>query len=182
MKMILNHNGQNITLDENEQSMIHDFYVFHCTKDRMHDWMDENDIDITFKDDDAEITVVTRIIDIMNDYHVSEDDAISTVFEDDEYMKAYTIMTINDLAKKNYDYVSYRLTLKEWKDSDVNDETLRLEHSTFAGCFAITDGKIKPLDGDSYDLSEKVLWFEEWINEEEGIQSGLTIIVPANWL
>ena len=90
-------------------------------------------------------------------------------------------MTINDLAKKNYDYVSYRLTLKEWKDSDVNDETLRLEHSTFAGCFAITDGEIKPLDGDSYDLSEEVLWFEEWINEKEGIKSGLTIIVPTDW-
>lgn len=91
-------------------------------------------------------------------------------------------MTIKDLAKKNYDYVSYRLTLREWNDSDINDENLRMEHSTFAGTFAITDGKIKPLDGDTYDLSEEVLWYEEWTDEENDIKSGLTIIVPAEWI
>ena len=42
-------------------------------------------------------------------------------------------MTIGDLIKnKNYDYVSYRLTLLDGSD-------------TFAGCFASKDGEIIPL-------------------------------------
>ena len=44
-------------------------------------------------------------------------------------------MTIGDLIKnKDYDYVSYRLTLRD-------------ESGTFAGCFASKGGKIIPLDG-----------------------------------
>lgn len=91
MKMTLNHKGQDIILDENEQSLVYEFYVFHSTKERMYDWMEENNIDVCFKDDDSEKTVVNRIIEIKDDYHVSEDDAISTVFEDDNYMSVYII-------------------------------------------------------------------------------------------
>lgn len=47
-------------------------------------------------------------------------------------------MTICDLIKnKDYDYVSYRLTLPDGDD-------------TFAGCFASKEGEIIPLDGDIY--------------------------------
>ena len=47
-------------------------------------------------------------------------------------------MTIGDLIKnKDYDYVSYRLTLPDGDDA-------------FAGCFASKDSEIIPLDGIVY--------------------------------
>ena len=79
-------------------------------------------------------------------------------------------MTIGELIKnKDYDYVSYRLTLRDGSD-------------TFAGCFASKDGEIIPLDGDIYDKDEEVLSYEEWYDTEEGIQSGLTVIVKGEWI
>ena len=54
-------------------------------------------------------------------------------------------MTIGDLIKnKDYDYISYRLTLPNGSD-------------TFAGCFASKDGEIISLDGDIYNKDEEVL-------------------------
>lgn len=74
-------------------------------------------------------------------------------------------MTIGDLIKnKDYDYVSYRLTLSDGSN-------------TFAGCFSSKDGKIIPLDGDVYDEDEKVLSYEEWSRPEVDIQNGLTVVV-----
>lgn len=79
-------------------------------------------------------------------------------------------MTIGDLIKKkDYDYVSYRLTLRD-------------ESDTFAGCFASKDGEIIPLDGDIYDKDEKVLRYEEWSKLEDGIQNGLTVVVKTEWI
>ena len=78
-------------------------------------------------------------------------------------------MTIGDLIKnKDYDYVSYRLTLRD-------------ESDTFAGCFASKGGEIIPLDGDIYDRDEEVLSCEEWSRPEGGIQNGLTVVVKINW-
>ena len=79
-------------------------------------------------------------------------------------------MTIGDLIKnKDYDYISYRLTLPDGDD-------------TFDGCFASKDGEIISLDGDIYDKDEEVLSYEEWYDTEEGIQSGLTVIVKGEWI
>lgn len=79
-------------------------------------------------------------------------------------------MTIGDLIKdKDYDYVSYRLTLRD-------------ESDTFAGCFASNGGEIIPLDGDIYDKDEEVLRYEEWSKPEDGIQNGLTIVVKTEWI
>ena len=78
-------------------------------------------------------------------------------------------MTIGDLIKnKDYDYVSYRLTL----DGD----------DTFAGCFASKGGEIIPLDGDIYDNDEEVISYEEWSSPEDDIQNGLTIVVKGEWI
>ena len=78
-------------------------------------------------------------------------------------------MTIGDLIKnKDYDYVSYRLSLLDGSD-------------TFAGCFASKGGEIIPLDGDIYDKDEEVLSCEEWSRPEDGIQNGLTVVVKINW-
>ena len=79
-------------------------------------------------------------------------------------------MTIGDLIKKkDYDYVSYRLTLRD-------------ESDTFAGCFASKGGEIIPLDGDIYDKNEEVLRYEEWSKPKYGIQNGLTVVVKTEWI
>lgn len=89
--------------------------------------------------------------------------------------------TIKDYMTQDYDYVSYRLTLNTWRDEYRDNEDLRYEHSTFAGSFAIKDGKLIPLDGDTYDINETVIWSEEWAQPEDNIQKGLTVIVPTDW-
>lgn len=79
-------------------------------------------------------------------------------------------MTIGDLIKnKDYDYVSYRITLPDGTD-------------TFFGCFSSKNGNIIPLDGDNYYKSEEVLSYEEWTQPEDNIENGLTIIVKGEWL
>lgn len=77
-------------------------------------------------------------------------------------------MTIGDLIiNKDYDYVSYRLTLP---DGD----------NIFAGCFASKDGEIVSLDGDTlYDENDKVLSYKEWSKPKEGIKNGLTVVVDG---
>ena len=76
-------------------------------------------------------------------------------------------MTISDLIKnKDYDYVSYRLTLPDGDD-------------TFAGCFSSKDGEIFSLDGDIYNNDEEVLSYKEWTSSEDNIQNGLTIVVKG---
>ena len=78
-------------------------------------------------------------------------------------------MTIGDLIKnKDYDYVSYRLTLPNGGD-------------TFAGCFVSKGGKIIPLDGDIYDKDEEVLSYKEWSSPEDDSQNGLTVVVKGEW-
>lgn len=76
-------------------------------------------------------------------------------------------MTIGDLIKdKDYDYVSYRLTLPDGDD-------------IFAGCFASKDGEIISLDGDTYSKGEEVLSYKEWSQPEAGINNGLTVILES---
>lgn len=88
---------------------------------------------------------------------------------------------ISDFLADNYDYVSYRFTSVDWKDEYLNSDETVIEHSIFAGCFAIIDGSIVSLDGDTYSESEEVLWFETWSNEDENIKSGLTVLVKATY-
>lgn len=89
--------------------------------------------------------------------------------------------TIRDFMSKDYDYVSYRLTDKDWKNDFLSSEEETISHSIFAGCFAIQDEKIEPLDGDIYSSDEEVIWSKEWKNEKEGVQNGLTVLVSADW-
>lgn len=82
------------------------------------------------------------------------------------YTKPYPV--IGDLIKnKDYDYVSYRIS---WKDHDI-----------FAGSFKAENGKIIPLDGDTYSLNEEVIRSEEWSNPEKGVENGLTVVVEGSW-
>lgn len=88
-----------------------------------------------------------------------------------KYSKPYP--TIGDLIKnKNYDYVSYRITVlhKENEDPDI-----------FAGAFKVDSGNIIPLDGDIYDPNKEVIASEEWSDPEDGIKNGLDIVVEGKW-
>lgn len=82
-------------------------------------------------------------------------------------------MTVGDLIKnKDYDYISWRVTLPE-KDGGGD---------IFFGCAASKSGELIPLDGDIYSKSEVVLSFEEWDMPEEGIKNGLTVVIKGEWV
>ena len=96
-----------------------------------------------------------------------------------QYAKPYP--TIDEvIAGKNYDYVSYRgYDEKRNSPPALPDGTIEGE---FCGCFKVANGKIIPLDGDSYDASEPVISSEEWTKPDDGIKKGLTIIVAIEFV
>ena len=81
-------------------------------------------------------------------------------------------MTVQNLIdKKDYDYISWRITLPE--DCGGGD--------TFLGCCESKSGELISLDGDTYNENEEVLSYEEWSDAEQGIQNGLTIVTKTEW-
>ena len=95
-----------------------------------------------------------------------------------KYTKPYP--TISDIiAGKNFDYVSYRGYDEK---RNVPPATSNNIDGEFFGCFKVVDGKIIPLDGDSYDDSEPVIATEEWTMPDEGIGEGLTVIVAMEFV
>lgn len=95
-----------------------------------------------------------------------------------KYSKPYP--TIGEIiAGKDYDYVSYR-----GYDEKRNypPATGNNTDGEFCGCFKVTDGKIIPLDGDSYYNNEPVIASEEWTMPDEGIGEGLTVIVAMEFV
>jgi len=90
--------------------------------------------------------------------------------------------TNKDFMTEDFDYVSYRLTLRSWKNEYLNDEEKLYENSIFAGYFAIKNGSIIPLDGDIYSEDTEILEYEEWSDEEEGIKNGLTVVYEGHWI
>lgn len=96
-----------------------------------------------------------------------------------QYAKLYP--TIGEvIAGKNFDYVSYRgYDEKRNSPPALPDGTIEGE---FCGCFKVVNGKIIPLDGDSYDASELVISSKEWTKPDDGIEKGLTIIVAMEFV
>jgi hypothetical protein len=79
-------------------------------------------------------------------------------------------MTVKDLiANKDYDYISWRVTAPD----NIEDKDI------FFGACKSKDGKLIPLDGDSYFENEIVVRHEEWSTDE--IKNGLTVVVEAEW-
>lgn len=95
-----------------------------------------------------------------------------------KYSKPYP--TIGEIiAGKDYDYVSYRgYDEKRNYPSATGNNT----DGEFCGCFKVTDGKIIPLDGDSYYNNEPVIASEEWTMLDEGIEKGLTVVVEMDFV
>lgn len=95
-----------------------------------------------------------------------------------KYSKPYP--TIGEIvAGKDYDYVSYR-----GYDEKRNypPATGNNTDGEFCGCFKVVDGKIIPLDGDSYYNNEPVIASEEWTMLDEGIEKGLTVVVEMDFV
>lgn len=95
-----------------------------------------------------------------------------------KYSKPYP--TIGEIiAGNDYDYVSYR-----GYDEKRNypPATGNNTDGEFCGCFKVTDGKIIPLDGDSYYNNEPVIASEEWTMLDEGIEKGLTVVVEMDFV
>ena len=88
-KMALNINNTCVTLDESHQEEVYNFYRTHCVIERLNDYIEENDLDIQFKSYDNNKTVANKVLSIMDDYHVSEDEAIKTVFNDKDYINQF---------------------------------------------------------------------------------------------
>ena len=78
-------------------------------------------------------------------------------------------MTIGDLIKnKDYDFVSYKIMLSD-------------DFNMFAGAFRSKNGEIITIgDDDRYDKDEEVLSYEEWSDDEIGINNGLTVVVKVS--
>lgn len=80
-------------------------------------------------------------------------------------------MTVKDLIKnKDYDYISWRVTLPEKADGG----------DTFFGATRSENGKLISLDGDSYDEDTEVLSYEEW--SSVSVDNGLTIVYEGEWI
>lgn len=95
-----------------------------------------------------------------------------------KYTKPYP--TIGDIiAGKNFDYVSYRGYDEKRNVPPVTGNNIDGE---FCGCFKVTNGKIIPLDGDSYGDDETVIASEEWTMPDKGIEKGLTVIVEMEFV
>lgn len=95
-----------------------------------------------------------------------------------KYTKPYP--TIGEIiARKDYDYVSYRGYDEK---RDFPPATGNNTDGEFCGCFKVVNGKIVPLDGDSYYDSEPVIAAEEWTMPDEDIEKGLTVVVAMEFI
>ena len=80
-------------------------------------------------------------------------------------------MIIKDLIKnKDYDYIEWRVTAPPQID----------EEDIFFGCCKSENGKLIPLDGDSYFDDEIVVKYEEW--SKDFVKNGLTLVVETEWM
>ena len=80
-------------------------------------------------------------------------------------------MTVKDLIKnKDYDYISWRVTLPESCGGG----------DMFFGATRSENGKLIPLDGDSYDEDTEILSYDEW--SSVSVENGLTIVHEGEWI
>lgn len=92
MTLKLNTTGQTVILNETDQSLVYLFYRKHQLIERLIDYVEENNLPrMRFKSDAALDAVINRILDIKNDYYVSEDEAINQVITDKNYMSSYVL-------------------------------------------------------------------------------------------
>lgn len=101
MLMKLNHNGEVITLNENEQAEIYEFYRLHSTMERLVDVLLENGSPMRFSSNEDLEIVAKRVLLLEDDYHLSEDEAIETVFDDENFINKYITYISEDISDRN---------------------------------------------------------------------------------
>lgn len=80
-------------------------------------------------------------------------------------------MIVQELInKKDYDYISWRVTHPD------------MSEGIFIGSCHSINGELIPDDQDYYSSTEEVLFYEEWEDKKIGINNGLTILVPGEWI
>lgn len=81
-------------------------------------------------------------------------------------------MTLKELInKKDYDYISFRVTLPpKYNEPDI-----------WYGACRSKNGKLIPLDGDTYSINEELVSWEEWSMPENNIINGLTVVEKGVW-
>ena len=80
-------------------------------------------------------------------------------------------MTVGDLIdQKDYDYISWHIILPE---------SVGGGHTFFGACQS-ENGKLIPLDGDSYSRDTEVISYEEWSKGD--IKNGLTVVCDEGCL
>lgn len=86
-------------------------------------------------------------------------------------------VTLKELInEKDYDYISFRFLYPK-------DDKLYTKDGEYWGCCKSKNGKLIPLDGDSYDNDIELARWEEWSDPQRGIVNGLTIWeqYPSDW-
>lgn len=81
---------------------------------RLTDVLIEKDMPVMFKSDEALTVVAKRVLEIKDNNHVSEDDAIDTVLNDTEYIEKYLINNVE---------CEYELN-RRWIYDDANDDII----------------------------------------------------------
>lgn len=89
-------------------------------------------------------------------------------------------MTIQDLiAKKDYDSIDIRYVIPDVdpKTLSFDDEIDIYTKTIFAGLCKSKNGTLISLDGDTYSPTQEVVIYNEFVDEEENITAGITIIL-----
>lgn len=94
MSLELN-NGETVELNEAEQDQVYNHYRKACTTKALLNTISEQDLPIAFKSQADMNHVVDRIMNIMDDHHMSESEAIDTVLCDVEFVSNFIKDTID---------------------------------------------------------------------------------------
>ena len=89
MIMNFNYRGKTIELNEVEQDEIYQFYRLHCTIEELKIYL-SGTLARTFHDTDSSIIAAKRVLELKDDYHISEEKAICTVCDDADYINKLT--------------------------------------------------------------------------------------------
>ena len=90
MIMNFNYRGNTIELNETEQDEIYQFYRLHNTIEELEVYLSES-LNRKFHSMKDAVIVAKRVLECIDDYHVSEEEAIFTVCDDADYINNFTV-------------------------------------------------------------------------------------------
>lgn len=90
MIMNFNYRGNTIELNEVEQDEIYQFYRLHNTIEALETYLSES-LNRKPSSMKSAVIVAKRVLELMDDYHISEEEAICTVCDDADYITYRTV-------------------------------------------------------------------------------------------